>query len=151
MLGHTGLFVDRLVKVLFEGSVVLVLCQHELFDDGSLTGCFLLLERERFKINIAAVDRDIERSAAVKELLLVLCGDQLFLLCRQLVVSVQRLLHLLAMLFLHTLGRRKLLDELFDMEREKGGNYLSPDEIPSLLDPELPQQLLVSAFRRYRR
>ena len=35
--------------------------------------------------------------------------------------------------------------------REKGGNYLSPDEIPSLLDPELPQQLLVSAFRRYRR
>ena len=33
----------------------------------------------------------------------------------------------------------------------KGGNYLSPDEIPSLLDPELPQQLLVSAFRRYRR
>ena len=37
------------------------------------------------------------------------------------------------------------------VEREKGGNYLSPDEIPSLLDPELPQQLLVSAFRRYRR
>ena len=45
----------------------------------SLTGCFLLLELERFKINIAAVDRDIERSAAVKELLLVLCGDQLLL------------------------------------------------------------------------
>lgn len=75
MLGHTGLFVDRLVKVLFEGSVVLVLCQHELFDDGRLTGCFLLLELERFKINVAAIDRDIERSAAVKELLLVLCGD----------------------------------------------------------------------------
>lgn len=81
---------------------------------AALTGCFLLLELERFKINIAAVDRNIERSAAVKELLLILCGDQLFLLCRQLVVSVQRLLHLLAMLFLHTLGRRKLLDELFD-------------------------------------
>ena len=77
MLGHTGLFIDRLVKVLFEGSVVLVLCQHELLDDGSLTGCFLLLELERFKINIAAVDRDIERSAAVKELLLILRGDQL--------------------------------------------------------------------------
>ena len=28
---------------------------------------------------------------------------------------------------------------------------LSPNEIPELLDPELPQQLLVSAFRRYRR
>ena len=35
--------------------------------------------------------------------------------------------------------------------RERGAGYLSPDEIPELLDPELPQQLLVSAFRRYRR
>ena len=35
--------------------------------------------------------------------------------------------------------------------REKGGNYLTADEIPELLDKELPQQLLVSAFRRYRR
>ena len=35
--------------------------------------------------------------------------------------------------------------------REKGQTYLSPDEIPELLDPDLPQQLLVSAFRRYRR
>ena len=35
--------------------------------------------------------------------------------------------------------------------RQKGGDYLSPDDIPELLDPELPQQLLVSALRRYRR
>lgn len=35
--------------------------------------------------------------------------------------------------------------------REKGGDYLLADEIPELLDPDLPQQLLVSAFRRYRR
>ena len=46
----------------------------------------------------------------------------------------------------------KLIDAARQIvEREKGGNYLSPDEIPSLLDPKLPQQLLVSAFRRYRR
>lgn len=46
----------------------------------------------------------------------------------------------------------KLIDAARQIvEREKGGNYLNPDEIPSLLDPELPQQLLVSAFRRYRR
>ena len=46
----------------------------------------------------------------------------------------------------------KLIDAARQIvEREKGGNYLSPDETPSLLDPELPQQLLVSAFRRYRR
>ena len=46
----------------------------------------------------------------------------------------------------------KLIDAARQIvEREKGGNYLSPDEIPALLDPELPQQLLVSAFRRYRR
>ncbi len=35
--------------------------------------------------------------------------------------------------------------------RKRSQAYLSADEIPELLDPELPQQLLVSAFRRYRR
>ena len=35
--------------------------------------------------------------------------------------------------------------------RQRGQEYFSPDEVPQLLDPELPQQLLVSAFRRYRR
>ncbi len=33
--------------------------------------------------------------------------------------------------------------------RGQGANYLSPDEIPELLDPELPPQLLASAFRKY--
>lgn len=35
--------------------------------------------------------------------------------------------------------------------RKRGQNYLLPDEIPELLTEDLPQQLLVSAFRRYRR
>ena len=35
--------------------------------------------------------------------------------------------------------------------RQRGGNYLLADEIPGLLDEELPQQLLVSAYRRYKR
>ena len=35
--------------------------------------------------------------------------------------------------------------------RQKGGNYLSANEIPALIDEELPQQLLVSAFRKFRR
>lgn len=35
--------------------------------------------------------------------------------------------------------------------RQRGGDYLKPDEIPELLDEDVPQQLLVSAFRRYRR
>ncbi len=35
--------------------------------------------------------------------------------------------------------------------RERGTEGLSPDEIPALLDEKMPQQLLVSAFRRYRR
>lgn len=35
--------------------------------------------------------------------------------------------------------------------RERDGNYLSPDEIPELLDPEIPQQLLVSAARKWTR
>jgi heterodisulfide reductase subunit C len=35
--------------------------------------------------------------------------------------------------------------------REQGKNYLTPDDIPELveLDEEMPQQLLVSAFRKY--
>ena len=35
--------------------------------------------------------------------------------------------------------------------RQRGQEYLSPDEIPELLDEEPPQQLLMSAFRKYRR
>ena len=35
--------------------------------------------------------------------------------------------------------------------RQRGQVGLSPDEIPTLLDEETPQQLLVSAFRKYRR
>jgi heterodisulfide reductase subunit C len=35
--------------------------------------------------------------------------------------------------------------------REKGADYLKPDQIPELLDEDVPQQLLVSALRRYRR
>ena len=46
----------------------------------------------------------------------------------------------------------KLIDAARQIvERQRGGDYLSPDEIPELLDLEIPQQLLVSAFRRYRR
>lgn len=33
--------------------------------------------------------------------------------------------------------------------RQQGQNYLKADEVPQLLDPELPQQLLASAFRKY--
>ena len=35
--------------------------------------------------------------------------------------------------------------------RQRGQEGLSPDEIPQLLDEETPQQLLVSAFRKFRR
>ena len=35
--------------------------------------------------------------------------------------------------------------------RQRGQEYLSPDELPELLDEEIPQQLLMSAFRKYRR
>ena len=35
--------------------------------------------------------------------------------------------------------------------RSRGQEYLSPDEVPALLDEETPQQLLMSAFRKYRR
>ena len=35
--------------------------------------------------------------------------------------------------------------------RQKGETMLSPNEIPELIDDQTPQQLLMSAFRRYRR
>ena len=35
--------------------------------------------------------------------------------------------------------------------RQRGQEGLSPDEIPALLDEDIPQQLLMSAFRKYRR
>ena len=36
-------------------------------------------------------------------------------------------------------------------ERQQGGTYLSPDEIPKKIDGSVPQQALVSAFRKYRK
>ncbi len=33
--------------------------------------------------------------------------------------------------------------------RPQGENHLKADDIPSLLDPELPQQAIVTAFRKY--
>ena len=44
----------------------------------------------------------------------------------------------------------KLIEAVRQMVvRQRGGNYLSPNEVPELLDEELPQQLLASAFRKY--
>ena len=46
----------------------------------------------------------------------------------------------------------KLIDAVRQaLIRQRGETCLDADEIPEMLDPELPQQLLVSAFRRYRR
>lgn len=33
--------------------------------------------------------------------------------------------------------------------RQKGNNHLKADDIPELLDEEMPQQAIVSAFRKY--
>lgn len=33
--------------------------------------------------------------------------------------------------------------------REQDANYLRPDDVPALLDEELPQQAIVSAYRKY--
>ena len=46
----------------------------------------------------------------------------------------------------------KLLDAARQIViRQRGQAHLTPDEIPELLDEETPQQLLMSAFRKYRR
>ena len=33
--------------------------------------------------------------------------------------------------------------------RQQGANYLKPQDVPALLDEEMPQQAIVSAFRKY--
>ena len=35
--------------------------------------------------------------------------------------------------------------------RKQGGDHLKPEQIPGLLDPEIPQQAITSAFRKYRK
>ncbi len=35
------------------------------------------------------------------------------------------------------------------MVRKQGANYLKPDNVPCVLDDEMPQQAIVSAFRKY--
>ena len=35
--------------------------------------------------------------------------------------------------------------------RQQGRNHLKPEQIPALLDPDLPQQAITSAFRKYRK
>ncbi len=44
----------------------------------------------------------------------------------------------------------KLIEALrLSVIRQKGGNHLTPDQIPAIVDEDIPQQALVSAFRKY--
>jgi len=44
----------------------------------------------------------------------------------------------------------KLIEALrLTVIREKGANHMTPDDIPSKLDDDMPQQALVSAMRKY--
>ncbi len=33
--------------------------------------------------------------------------------------------------------------------RQQGANHMKPDDVPAMLDDEIPQQAIVSAFRKY--
>jgi heterodisulfide reductase subunit C len=35
--------------------------------------------------------------------------------------------------------------------RQQGNDHFKPDDLPELLDEELPQQAIVSAFRKYKK
>ena len=35
--------------------------------------------------------------------------------------------------------------------RQKGGNHLTPEQVSNLIDPEIPEQALTSAFRKYKK
>ena len=35
--------------------------------------------------------------------------------------------------------------------RQQGKDHLKPEQIPQILDPDLPQQAITSAFRKYKK
>ena len=35
--------------------------------------------------------------------------------------------------------------------RQKGANHLTPEQVSNLIDPEIPEQALTSAFRKYKK
>ena len=37
------------------------------------------------------------------------------------------------------------------IERQRGPHYLQPEDVPSYLDEDMPQQAIVSAFRKYKK
>jgi heterodisulfide reductase subunit C len=44
----------------------------------------------------------------------------------------------------------KLIEALrLSVIREKGANHLKPEDIPAMIDEDMPQQALMSAFRKY--
>lgn len=44
----------------------------------------------------------------------------------------------------------KLIEAVrLEVVKQQGMNHLKPDQIPSLLDDEMPQQAIVTAFRKY--
>ena len=44
----------------------------------------------------------------------------------------------------------KLIEALrLSVIREKGANHLKPEQIPQMIDDDMPQQALMSAFRKY--
>ncbi|MBE6937352.1 MAG: 4Fe-4S dicluster domain-containing protein [Ruminococcaceae bacterium] len=44
----------------------------------------------------------------------------------------------------------KLIEAVrLEVIRASGANHMTPDHVPALLDDEIPQQALVSAFRKY--
>ncbi len=44
----------------------------------------------------------------------------------------------------------KLIEAVrLEVIRAQGANHMTPDQVPALLDDEIPQQALVSAFRKY--
>ena len=44
----------------------------------------------------------------------------------------------------------KFVEAVRDLKlREKGANHLKPEDVTQMLDPEMPGQLFVSAFRKY--
>ena len=48
-----------------------------------------------------------------------------------------------------TIDHIKLQPGLYVSRKDKGANHMTANDVPALLDEDLPQQAIVSAFRKY--
>ena len=137
LMGYIGQIAGRFCRATPEGQI-----EFAWYEDSGIT---LAPTGERYYFSLNYEDYQVERIEAVQ----VRTADSEYgLLFPE--VSENSNSYILAGNPLITFINEDLLPYL-EVIRQQGRNRLKPDQIPELWDEDLPQQLLVSAFRKFRR